>query len=77
MNISTLKEISDFAKVNNISIEIVYYNFSNFFTPAFYETVINYLERANHNFSINKPIYDFIIGFDNNISYRCGCFFHT
>lgn len=66
MHISILKEISEFAKENNISMESVYYNFSDFFPLTFYETVVNYLERINHKFSHGKPIDDFIIGFDSN-----------
>jgi hypothetical protein len=66
MNNSILEKISSYQKLNNVSTTGLYFNFSESFPKAFYETVINYLQRANAHFRNEKPIYDFYIGFDDN-----------
>ena len=62
---SILRNISEYEKMNNISKTGLYFTFSEYFPRAFYETVINYIERANPDYKNEKPIYDFYIGFDS------------
>jgi len=62
---SILRKISEYEKMNSISKTGLYFNFSEYFPRAFYETIINYMERANPNYKNERPIYDFYIGFDS------------
>ena len=66
MNNSILNKISNIENINNIYSTGLYFNFSNLFPNAFYQTVINYLERTSENHKEERPIYEFYIGFDSN-----------
>lgn len=66
MYTSILNEISKFIKENNIQTKGIYYKFNETFPSAFYETVINYLQRAYPGYPNNTKINDFYIGFDGN-----------
>lgn len=66
MYTSILNEISNFARENNIEIKGLYYKFDEAFPSAFYDTVINYLQKAYQGYENNPKINDFYIGFDEN-----------